>query len=153
KGTSEASMGTPREIKVGAFVLMGLTVVGLIVFLIGEERALFQRHTPFKTSFQDVQGLTRGSPVRMGGVGVGRVDKIGYGTKADDSTIYAGFSFVGRGARRIRSDSVAWIDARGLLGDKMLVISVGSPESPPLQAGALIPSEEPKDMTTIVSDV
>lgn len=146
-------MATSREIKVGAFVLIGLVVVGLVIFLIGDERALFQRHVGFKTSFQDVQGLTRGSPVRMGGVGVGRVDSVGYGDEPHDPTIYIEFSIVAKEAPRVRADSVARIEAKGLLGDKMLVITVGSPEKPLLEPGSMVPSEEPRDMATIVGDV
>lgn len=146
-------MATSREIKVGAFVLLGLVVVGLVIFLIGDERALFEPHTGFRTSFQDVQGLTRGSPVRMGGVGVGRVDAVGYGEEPHDPTIYVEFSILSREAPRVRADSVARIEARGLLGDKMLVITVGSPEKPVLPPGSLVPSEEARDMTTIVGDV
>lgn len=146
-------MGTSREIKVGAFVLLGLFVVGLVIFLIGDESSLFQKHETFRTSFRDVQGLTRGSPVRMGGVGVGRVDSIGYGSEAADPIIYVEFSIVAKEARRIRADSQAQIEAKGLLGDKMLVITVGSPEKPPIEPGSMIPSQEPRDMATIVSDV
>lgn len=146
-------MGTSREIKVGAFVLIGLMVVGLVVFLIGDESSLFQRHVSFRTSFADVQGLTRGSPVRMGGVGVGKVDSIGYGSEPTDPTIYVEFSVVHTEARRIRADSVATIEAKGLLGDKMLVVSVGSPDKPAVAPGDMIPSESARDMTTIVGDV
>lgn len=146
-------MGTPREIKVGAFVLIGLIGIGLVVFLIGDEQSLFQKHTSFKTSFQDVQGLTRGSPVRMGGVGVGRVDSIGYGGESADSTIYVEFSVVESEARRIRGGSEARIEGKGLLGDKMLVITVGEPDKPPIEPGELIPSEEARDMASIVGDV
>jgi len=62
-----------REVKVGAFVLAGLIVVGIVVFMIGDERQMFERKVEFQSVFEDVQGLTRGSPVRMGGVSVGSV--------------------------------------------------------------------------------
>lgn len=146
-------MARSREIKVGAFVLVGLFVVGLVIFLIGDERSLFERHAQYRTSFQDVQGLTRGSPVRMGGVGVGRVDAIGYGPEPNDPTIYVDFSIVAREARRIRADSVAKIEAKGLLGDKMLVITVGSPDQPALEPGSLVAGEEAQDMTQLLGDV
>ena len=35
-------MAMSREFKVGAFTLAGLTVVGFVVFMIGEERKLFE---------------------------------------------------------------------------------------------------------------
>src|SRR6478735_2876540 len=68
-----------REIKVGAFVL---------IFLLGDERRIFQRHIDMRTSFKDVAGLSRGSPVRMGGVDIGRVVGVAYGENPEDHTIF-----------------------------------------------------------------
>jgi len=62
-------MATSRELKVGAFALAGLLAIGLVIFLIGEEKKLFETKVEYQTVFEDVQGLRRGSPVRMGGVG------------------------------------------------------------------------------------
>ena len=61
-------MALSREFKVGAFTLAGLSVVGFVVFMIGEERKLFESQLPYQAKFEEVQGLRRGSPVRMGGV-------------------------------------------------------------------------------------
>src|SRR5262245_15176542 len=114
-------MVTQREIKVGAFVLAGLIVVGIVVFMIGEERQLFERKVEFKSVCPDVQGLTRGSPVRMGGVSVGSVVDVGYSDNPDDPKLYVTMTVVRSEARRVRSDSKARIENRGLLGDKMVV--------------------------------
>lgn len=65
-----------REFKVGAFALAGLAVVGLVVFLIGEERKLFESKLAYTAKFEEVQGLRRGSPVRMGGVDIGSVAEV-----------------------------------------------------------------------------
>ena len=67
-----------RNIRVGLFVLAGLFFSGLVIFLIGDERRLFERAVPYQAAFQDVQGLKAGAPIRMGGVDIGHVSSVGY---------------------------------------------------------------------------
>ncbi|MCH2108752.1 MAG: MlaD family protein [Polyangiaceae bacterium] len=142
-----------RDVKVGLFVLMGLTMIGLSVFLIGDERSLFSKHELIRAAFKDVQGLSKGSPVRMGGVDIGRVVDLGYGAEERDDTIFVRMEVVADEARRIRENSVASVEGKGFLGDKMVVITVGDPNLPRIPAGALIPSEESRDIAAMISDL
>jgi phospholipid/cholesterol/gamma-HCH transport system substrate-binding protein len=142
-----------RDVKVGVFVLLSLLVLGVLIFMIGSERRMFQEHTEVESAFKDVQGLSRGSPVRMGGVDIGRVTAVGYGTDAKDNTIFVQMSVVSLEAQRIRKDSVATVEGKGLLGDKMIVITPGSLDQERLPEGELIPSEESRDITEIVTDL
>jgi len=144
---------TSRDIKVGAFVLASLLLIGGIVFLIGDEAQMFARHSELRAAFKDVAGLTRGSPVRMGGVDNGSVVSLSYGDQAKDDTIYVEMSVVREEARRIRRDSVATVEGKGLLGDKMIVITVGSQNSPPLGPEEMVNSEESKDFQEIIADL
>jgi phospholipid/cholesterol/gamma-HCH transport system substrate-binding protein len=138
-----------REVKVGAFVAAGLLVAGLVVFLIGDERRAFTKKDRYYAVFSDVQGLTRGSPVRMGGVDVGQVQSVAYSEDARDNRLRVSMDIVRSEARRIRSDSVATIGNKGLLGDKMVVIKVGSADQPPVPAGGTIKSEAPMDLSVL----
>lgn len=142
-------MPIPREIKVGAFVGTGLVVAGLVVFLIGDERRAFESKERYYTVFDDVQGLTRGSPVRMGGVDVGSVASVAYSEDAKDSRLHIALDIVKVEARRIRADSVATIGNKGLLGDKMIVITVGSASSPEVPPGTTLKSQPPSDLSQI----
>jgi phospholipid/cholesterol/gamma-HCH transport system substrate-binding protein len=139
------------EVKVGAFVLAGLTAVGAVIFLIGDERQLFQHKQAFNSQFEDVEGLRRGSPVRMGGVDVGTVVRVDYGTNAQDKNIHVEMSVVSDEARRIRTDSVASIEGKGLLGDKMVVITLGDQNKPSMPEGSLIPSKAGDDVGQMIS--
>ena len=139
-----------REVKVGLFVLAGLLVLGVVIFLIGEERRAFTTKVTYSTVFKDVQGLRRGSPVRMGGVDIGSVSEVGYGSEAKDQKIYVRMGIVEREARRIRGDSVATIEAKGLLGDKMISISVGSQNKPEIPPDGAIPSRDAQDFTEMI---
>lgn len=143
-------MATSREFKVGAFTLAGLSVVGLVVFMIGEERKLFESKLDYQTKFEEVQGLRRGSPVRMGGVDIGVVTDVAYPQAAEDKKIRVMMSVVQDESRRIRQDSVASIEGKGLLGDKMIVITVGSQNQPAIPAGGVVPSKEGDDLTQLM---
>lgn len=144
-------MALARETKVGAFVLAGLIATGGVIFLIGEERQLFKDKLTYQVAFTDVQGLRRGSPVRMGGVDIGAVDAVRYGEDAKDAKIYVDISVVEDESRRLRQDSVASIEGKGLLGDKMIVVTVGNPSKPAIPVGGRIPSREAEDMTQMIA--
>ncbi len=143
-------MATPREVKVGAFVLLGLFAMGTVIFMIGEERQLFQKKADYQIVFTDVEGLKRGSPVRMGGVDVGSVARVAYSQNSDDPRLYVTISVVKDEARRIREDSVAMISDKGLLGDKMITISIGGPQKSALPTGGIIKSEESPKLSDMI---
>lgn len=138
-------MKRTSDVKVGLFVFAGLVMTGLVIFLIGDERRLFSSAVTFNTKFTDVQGLKEGAPIRMGGIDIGHVDGVGYGSDPLDTTIYVSLSIVRSEAGRIKQDSLARITTKGLLGDKMVEITKGKVREniPP---GGEIQAEEPDDM-------
>ncbi|HEX6272307.1 MAG TPA: MlaD family protein [Polyangiaceae bacterium] len=144
-------MAARREIKVGAFVLAGLMATGGVIFMIGEERQLFASKTDYQVSFVDVQGLRPGSPVRMGGVDIGTVNKVSYGSDEKDYRIHVTLSIIEDQARRIKADSIASIEGKGLLGDKMISITIGSPKASSLPPGSSIRSKEAEDLSQMVA--
>jgi len=143
-------MVSSKDVKVGAFVLAGLTAMGAVIFLIGDERQIFRSKLNYSSEFEDVQGLRRGSPVRMGGVDIGSVVGVDYASAANDRNIHVRMSISVDDARRIRKDSIATIEGKGLLGDKMIVVSVGTPGQPSLPEGAEIPSKPAEDLSKLM---
>jgi phospholipid/cholesterol/gamma-HCH transport system substrate-binding protein len=143
-------MATSREFKVGAFALAGLVTMGVVIFMIGEERKLFESQLIYQAKFEEVQGLRRGSPVRMGGVDIGTVTEVKYGDAVDDRQIHVKMSVVKDESRRIRQDSQATIESKGLLGDKMIVVTVGNPRLPQIPVGGEVPSKEGDDMAAMM---
>lgn len=143
-------MRRSREYKVGAFVLAGMMAIGGVIFMIGEERQLFKKKLEYESSFMDVQGLGAGSSVRMGGVDIGRITKVGYTGDKEDRRIHVKMSILSDQWPRIKVDSVAAIEGKGLLGDKMLVISIGSPDKASLPPGGHIASKEGADFASMM---
>jgi|SRR6185369_1529594 len=146
-------MVSSKDVKVGAFVLAGLTAIGAVIFLIGDERQIFSHKAPYSTEFEDVQGLRRGSPVRMGGVDIGTVTAVDYASAANDKNIHVRMSIAVDDARRIRKDSLATIEGKGLLGDKMIVITVGSLGQAQLPEGSVVPSRAAEDMSKLIGRI
>jgi len=70
-----------------AATAVGLVAIGGVVFMIGEERQLFKKKVQYETAFHDVAGLGAGSTVRMGGVDIGRVLKVGYASESSFGAI------------------------------------------------------------------
>ena len=148
------SMVSSREVKVGLFVILGLLFAGLVVFLIGDERQVFSSKVGFRAIFDDVEGLKSGSSVRMGGVDVGTIDRVGYAEDSSDSRLHVKFSVVKTHARRIRADSRIKIESKGFLGDKMISISAGNPRLAAIAPGGLIETEpDTKDLQSALARV
>ncbi|HEU4539289.1 MAG TPA: MlaD family protein [Polyangiaceae bacterium] len=146
-------MAVKREVKVGLFVFLGMIVTAAVVFFIGDERRLFEPKYQFRSTFNDVQGLKPGAPVRLSGVDIGYVQAVGHGPDASDDRLYVTYEVVRGEAARIRSDSVAKVGNKGLLGDKMLEVTPGTPGHAPLPPGSIVPSEEAADYSALLGKV
>ncbi|MCU0684697.1 MAG: MlaD family protein, partial [Polyangiaceae bacterium] len=146
-------MAVKREVKVGLFVFVGMIVTAAVVFFVGDERRLFESKYQFRSTFADVQGLKPGAPVRLSGVDIGYVQAVGHGPDASDDRLYVTFEVVRGEATRIRTDSVAKVGNKGLLGDKMLEVTPGTPGQAPLPPSSIVPSEEAADYSAMLSKV
>jgi phospholipid/cholesterol/gamma-HCH transport system substrate-binding protein len=146
-------MATSKEIRVGAFVLAGIIVAGLVVFLIGDEKRLFDAKVTYHTSFSDVQGLKTGAPVRLGGIDIGAVSRIAHSDDPSDSRLYVDLKVARREAVRVRQDSVARIENKGLLGDKMIQVTSGAQNAPLVAPEGFIKGEDPTDFTNVFSEI
>src|SRR5271167_2742884 len=124
-----------RELKVGLFVIFGLALGMLAVFLIGDTKQMWEKKVSYKAAFQNVAGLKPGAPIRMGGLDVGTVTGIGHEGGAAETRIFVKMSINKSEAGRIHADTVATVAARGLLGDKMVELSVGTPSEAILPPG------------------
>jgi phospholipid/cholesterol/gamma-HCH transport system substrate-binding protein len=149
-----------KEKRVGLFVLLGLLILGVSIFLIGQNRKFWERKTIFTASYADVAGLRPGSPVRMGGIDVGNVEKVYYKETTEDTRVYVDISVVDAQTDRIRKKvlepdgktikfkgTVAKVANKGLLGDKMIELSVADMRAPILSPSEALESEEPLDLT------
>ncbi len=137
-------------IRAGLFVTGGLVLAGVVIFLIGKEGRLFDRRVSYHANFDNVEGLKLDSPVRLGGLEVGRITGINFSSDLNDKRIAVQMEISAQFASRVRTDSVARIGSRGVLGDKTVEVSLGSITSPQIPVGGEIPSGSSGDITSLL---
>jgi phospholipid/cholesterol/gamma-HCH transport system substrate-binding protein len=141
------------QMRVGVFVLAAITLFVVFVLTIGSQTRIFEARYPLKASFSAVGGLLVGAPVRLGGFTVGGVTRIGFGRDPQDKRIVVDLSIDRNYRDRIREDSVATINTIGLVGDKYVEITVGSPDRKVLDPLAEIKSLDPADFGKLLESV
>ena len=113
--------------RVGLLVLVAIAVGVAALFVLGDRQQLFVSKNRYKIRFQNVNGLAEGSTVQLSGVKVGSVDRIVLPGDMGESLLEVRIAVDARYEQRIRQDSVARIKTLGLLGDKYLELTSGSP--------------------------
>lgn len=74
--TRMAKVQRSTDVKVGLFVALGILATFLSLFVIGQERKLWEKSVHLKARFSNVAGLKVGGQVRLSGISVGIVSKI-----------------------------------------------------------------------------
>ena len=139
---------TAQQLRVGVFVLAGLLIFAGLVYMLGRSAGLFERQYRLVARFGETGGLIQGATVRLAGVQVGHVGEIRL-PEAGSAKVEVELLVARRVQDRIRADSVARIETLGLLGDKIIDISLGGSEAPILQPSAELKTEEPFDTTQL----
>ncbi|HZU83537.1 MAG TPA: MlaD family protein [Polyangiaceae bacterium] len=146
--------GTRRlEVYVGIFVCLAIALGVLVVLLLGRSHHVFAQKVVLHAEFTDVQGLRAGAPVRLSGVDVGTVDRVAFSPSRANTAIQVDLKVTPEALERIGQDSVARIGSQGLLGDKLIEISIASAGSPPLHPGDTLATVPPADLNRVVEQV
>jgi phospholipid/cholesterol/gamma-HCH transport system substrate-binding protein len=132
---------------VGAFFLMALLGFGVIVLSLSARTGVWEEHYELVARFSDVQGLIASAPVRLAGMRVGQVKSVSIDVSDPDRPGLLVLLQIKESVHeRIRSDSIASIGAAGLLGDRVVDVSLGTAKGDPLEPGSEIPSVDPLDI-------
>ena len=140
-----------REVKVGLLVVAAFVILGIAVFLVSERRNMFALKNRYYIQFGTVLGLAPGSPAQLNGVTVGSVRKVVLPESVDEEFITVWIDVDRRYGDRVREDSTARIKTLGLLGDKFIEISSGSPGSPLIPSGGYVPAAPPTDVEKLLA--
>jgi phospholipid/cholesterol/gamma-HCH transport system substrate-binding protein len=140
-----------QQVRVGIFVLVALAAFLGLVYALGARAHLFEARYTIHALFTEVGGLTTGATVRLAGVQIGRVTGVHLpgepgGQVRVDLTIARQYQ------DRIRQDSVARIETQGLLGDRIVEVTVGTAAAAAVQDGEAIRSREPTDIAHVISE-
>ena len=135
------------KVRLGLFVLGGLTLFVLAIFIIGKQKNLFNPVFKLNTTFYNISGLQVGNNVRFSGINVGTVDNI---TIINDSTVRVDMLIRKEIQEFIKSDCEVTVGSEGLIGDRMLIISQGGTDAPLVKEGQQLTSLEPVETDALI---
>ncbi len=140
----------PFKARLGIFIVAGIAIFVIAIFIIGKQQHLFNPVFKITTTFHNISGLQAGNTIRFSGIEVGIVDNIQI---INDSTVQVDM-LVRRDVQQfIKADSYASISSSGIIGDKIVVITQGSPNTPMAEDGQHISSKEPLETDEIMKSL
>jgi phospholipid/cholesterol/gamma-HCH transport system substrate-binding protein len=140
-----------QKLRVGVFVLIGLVAFLGMIYALGARARLFEPRYTIHAEFNEVGGLVEGATVRLAGVQIGRVTSVVLPPKPG-SKVRVTMTVARRFHERIRANSEARIATQGLLGDKIVDITPGTLDSPPVRPGATIAAQDPQEMSRMFAE-
>jgi phospholipid/cholesterol/gamma-HCH transport system substrate-binding protein len=138
------------KVAMGAFVVGGLLLFGLGLFLIGDRRMLFSKSAEYYTEFAQLSALEAGAKVRVGGMDAGEIVEI-LVPPGPESKFRLKFRIVEKLFPVIRTDSIASIGTDGLLGSKYLMIDIGTTGM--AAPGYTLESREPFEIADLLTKI
>src|SRR3990172_734698 len=127
------------QLKVGMIAITSITLFALTIFLITGGSNFFGETMLLHSFSSDAGGLRVGAPVRLAGVDVGMVRQVSLsGREAQAEAVEIVFEVNASYAGDFREDSRAILAAEGLLGERYINISKGSPASPQIPSGGTV---------------
>ena len=138
------------EVKVGAFVVLGLALLIIFIFAIGDFSTAFQPGYRLRVLFDSANGITDGSPVQYAGVEVGKVQAVQLVYPKDQAVPKVELQIRLPSRVRVRADDEASISTFGLLGEKYLEIRPGSGGGPVLQPEDALTGKPPVSTERVI---
>lgn len=136
-----------RAVKVGVFIVGGIVLFCVGIYLIGTRTQLFGNHFTAYVDFNNVDTLTQGAGVRVGGMNAGQISGIQVPTGPNGKfriTLKVDKKFL----PIVRRNSLATIETEGMVGNIYINIAKGSANSPECN-GCTLPSQEPVSMSAL----
>jgi len=140
------------EIKVGTFILVGVAILFIIVFSIGDIN-ISKAGYRITITFNFASGLGPSAPVRLAGVGIGNVQGIKIIYNEKDKKSHAEVTAWVEADTKIEDDATVTINTLGLLGEKYLEIFPGTPGKPFMKAGDTIAGKDPVVMEKLTENM
>jgi len=135
--------------RTGLFVIICFSLLVIALFLIGDKQKMFSNTSVYYVKFREISGLKQGAQVQISGISVGSVSGIELPKKSGDSVLLT--IKVEKDAQPlIHEDSRASVSTEGLVGNKNVSITVGSPQSPVKPIGSMIIGESQRDIMGVV---
>ena len=148
-----SSFITWDQLKVGLVIVAALAVLAVAIYKLGQAANLFSKRYELVAYLPDAAGLRAGGTVFVAGQFAGSITAIDFLPVDYDTTRNLRVRMAVDQAlqTQVRGDSKAKVRTLGLLGDKVIDISIGTPRYPALQNGATIPVAASLDYEAVLA--
>ena len=137
-------MKNTLETRLGLFVALAMIAAFIIIEVLGGPN-FFKRGYRLRAQFHNIQDLKVGDPVKMAGVPVGHVDRIGLTNNEVEVSLWLNKD------TPVKTDSKATVKFTGLMGANYVSIDFGTPTAPRLEPDQLIATTEQPDFSAIMA--
>ena len=144
-------MGSPRLALVGAFVVGGLLLFAVGLFMIGDRRQLFTEHFEVLADFGNVTGVQVGTDVRLSGLPAGEVTDILI-PPAPGGRFQVRMRVREDLHSLVRTDSVAAVLTDGLLGSAFIQIRAGTESAPEVADGGTLAGTDAVQVADLIEE-
>lgn len=135
---------TRTEIIVGVFVLAGIICLGYLAIRLGKLELFGSQGYVVFADFVSVAGIKLGDPIEIAGVRIGKVEAIGL---ADDR---ARLTLRVSEGIKLQDDVIASVRARGLIGDKFVLVTPGASDKIIAPGGKIRETDSPPDIPDLI---
>ncbi len=139
-----------KSIRLGVFIIVGITIFASAIYIIGKQRHLFGNTFTVSGVFKNVSGLKVGNNVRYSGINVGSVSNI---QLINDTLVQVQVTLETKVHQFIREDSRMEIKTEGVMGNKVVTITSGTPSEPVVDEGAILGTIEAVKMDDILEEL
>jgi phospholipid/cholesterol/gamma-HCH transport system substrate-binding protein len=131
---------TWEQLKVGLLIAAALAVIGIAIYRLGQAANLFSRRYELLAYLPNASGLQAGGVVYVAGQYAGTIKSIDFLPVDNDTlrNLRVRMAIDHTLQDQVRSDSKAKVRTLGLLGDKVIDISIGTPRYSALRDGDTI---------------
>jgi phospholipid/cholesterol/gamma-HCH transport system substrate-binding protein len=141
-----------RVAGVGAFVLGGLALFTVGLFMIGDRQMAFATKFVVYTEFTKITGLQPGAVVRVLGAKAGTITQI-LPPDTPSAKFRVKLELAESLHQLVRADSVATIETEGLVGGSYLGIGTGTDGAPPVEPDSTITGKEPFEISDLMQQM
>jgi phospholipid/cholesterol/gamma-HCH transport system substrate-binding protein len=136
-------VATPARLAgIGVFVLGGLLLFTVGLFMIGDRQMAFAKKFTIYAEFARITGLQPGAIIRVSGAKAGTVKDIIPPSRPSEK-FKLKLEIIEDLHPLVRTDSLATIETEGLVGGSFLGVSTGSEQAPPATENSTIAGKEP----------
>ena len=146
-------MATPARLAgVGVFVLGGILLFAVGLFMIGDRQMAFAKKFTVYTEFKKITGLQPGAIVRVRGAKAGAIAQI-LPPNTPSEKFRVKVEITEDLHQLVRTDSLATIETEGLVGGSYLGIAAGTDAATVVAANGTIAGKEPFDIADLMQQM